>query len=163
MAARRSQECGYAAGFAAETRPQICNVPTAIQCATVTKSPGLSTRGSPVDPGLPDLAAAARRLSASQRTYPHVSRSDRTPSPGRTCAARRKGPDHRLRGSNRVLLRATVESRPDVAYSDAARAPMKSHEGIGSLGRAELCKRCGVPAPPDEYDRCDTADSAPFG
>ena len=47
-----------------------------------------------VHPKIPDLAAAVRRLSAARRTRPHVSRSDRTPSPGHACAARRKGPSH---------------------------------------------------------------------
>ena len=47
-----------------------------------------------VHPKIPDLAAAVRRLSAARRTRPHVSRSERTPSPGQACAARRKGPSH---------------------------------------------------------------------
>jgi hypothetical protein len=91
-----------------------------------------------VNPMIPDFAAAARRLSAAQRTHPHTSRSDRTPSPVCACATRREGPslsdrngaslsaadatnpaawrrgsthpDHRMRGLNRVLLRARIES-----------------------------------------------------
>ena len=47
-----------------------------------------------VHPMIPDLAVAVRRLSAARRTRPHVSRSDRMPSPGHACAARRKGPSH---------------------------------------------------------------------
>ena len=47
-----------------------------------------------VNPMIPDLAVAARRLSAARRTHPHISRSDRTLSPGHACAARRKRPSH---------------------------------------------------------------------
>jgi hypothetical protein len=47
-----------------------------------------------VHPKIPDLAAAVRQLSAPRRTRPHVSRSDRTPSPGHACAACRKRPSH---------------------------------------------------------------------
>ena len=47
-----------------------------------------------VHPKIPDLAAAARRLAASQRTHPHIYRSDRTPGPVCACAARREGPSH---------------------------------------------------------------------
>ena len=110
-------------------------------------------------PKIPDLAAAVRRLSASQRTHPHIYCSDRTPSPDHPCAARRIGPsradgengaslsatdatipaswrrgsthpDHRMRGSNRVLLRATIESPTGGAYYDAARGPTESHASV---------------------------------
>ena len=47
-----------------------------------------------VNPMIPDLAAAVRRLSAAQRTHPHIYRSDRTPSPDHPCAARRERPSH---------------------------------------------------------------------
>ena len=47
-----------------------------------------------VNPMIPDLAVAARRLAASQRTHPHIYRSDRTPGPVCACAARREGPSH---------------------------------------------------------------------
>ena len=47
-----------------------------------------------VNPMIPDLAAAARRLTASERTRPHIYRSDRTPGPVCACAARREGPSH---------------------------------------------------------------------
>ena len=47
-----------------------------------------------VHPMIPDLAAAARRLAASQRTHPQIYRSDRTPGPVCACAARREGPSH---------------------------------------------------------------------
>jgi len=47
-----------------------------------------------VNPMIPDLAAAARRFSAAQRTHPHTYRSDRTPSPDHPCAARRERPSH---------------------------------------------------------------------
>ena len=47
-----------------------------------------------VNPMIPDLAAAARWLSASQRMRPHIHRSDRTPGPVCACAARREGPSH---------------------------------------------------------------------
>ena len=112
-----------------------------------------------VNPMIPDLAVAARRLSASQRTHPHIYCSDRTPSPDNPCAARREGPsradgengaslsatdatipaawrrgsthpDHRMRGSNRVLLRATIDSRTGGAYYDAARGPTECHASV---------------------------------
>ena len=47
-----------------------------------------------VNPMIPDLAAAARRFSAAQRTHPHTYRSDRTPGPVCACASRREGPSH---------------------------------------------------------------------
>jgi hypothetical protein len=47
-----------------------------------------------VHPMIPDLAVAARRLTASQRTHPHIYRSDRTPGPVCACAARRERPSH---------------------------------------------------------------------
>ena len=117
-------------GFAAERRPRIREIPTAIQWQ--------HEESRIVNPMIPDFAAAARRLSAAQRTHPHTSRSDRTPSPVCACATRREGPslsdrngaslsaadatnpaawrrgsthpDHRMRGLNRVLLRARIES-----------------------------------------------------
>ena len=108
-----------------------------------------------VNPMIPDLATAAQRLSAAQRTHPHIPRSDRTSNPDCACAARREGPSqfhrngaslsatdatnptawrrgsthphHRMRGWNRALLRATIETRTDGAESDAAHAPTTCH------------------------------------
>ena len=53
-----------------------------------------SYRGASRFPKIPDLAVAARRLSASQRMHPHIYRSDRTAGPVCACAARREGPSH---------------------------------------------------------------------
>ena len=47
-----------------------------------------------VNPKIPDLAVAAWRLAASQRTRPHIYRSDGTPGPVCACASRREGPSH---------------------------------------------------------------------
>jgi hypothetical protein len=63
-----------------------CRIPTAIRCR--------HEESRIVNPMIPDLAAAVRRLSAAQRTHPHIYRSDRTPSPDHPCAARREGPSH---------------------------------------------------------------------
>ena len=73
-------------GFAAERRPHTCRIPTAIRCR--------HEESRIVNPMIPDLAAAVRRLSAAQRTHPHIYRSDRTPGPVCACAARREGPSH---------------------------------------------------------------------
>ena len=73
-------------GFAAERRPHTCRIPTAIRCR--------HEESRIVNPMIPDLAAAVRRLSAAQRTHPHIYRSDRTPSPDHPCAARRERPSH---------------------------------------------------------------------
>jgi hypothetical protein len=73
-------------GFAAERRPRIREIPTAIQWQ--------HEESRIVNPMIPDFAAAARRLSAAQRMHPHTSRSDRTPSPVCACATRREGPSH---------------------------------------------------------------------
>jgi hypothetical protein len=118
-------------GFAAERRPRIREIPTAIQWQ--------HEESRIVNPMIPDFAAAARRLSAAQRTHPtYISLGSHAKSglrmrhsPGRavTCghrngaslsatdatnpAAWRRGsthPDHRMRGLNRVLLRARIES-----------------------------------------------------
>ena len=141
----------HAHGFAAESRPRIRRIPTAIRWQR--------EESRIVNPMIPDLAVAARRLSASQRTHPHIYCSDRTPSPDNPCAARREGPsradgengaslsatdatnpaawrrgsthpDHRMRGSNRVLLRATIDSRTGGAYYDAARGPTECHASV---------------------------------
>ena len=73
-------------GFAAESWPHPCRIPTAIRWQ--------HEASRIVNPMIPDLAAAARRLAASQRTHPHIYRSDRTPGPVCACAARREGPSH---------------------------------------------------------------------
>jgi len=73
-------------GFAAERRPHTCRIPTAIRWQ--------HEESRIVNPMIPDLAVAARRLSAAQRTHPHIYRSDRTPGPDCACAARREGPSH---------------------------------------------------------------------
>jgi len=62
-----------------------------------------------VHPKIPDLAVAARRLSAARRTRPHVSRSDRTPSPGHASAARRKEPSH---ADGEIALRCRQRTPP---------------------------------------------------
>ena len=133
--------------LAAESRPRIRRIPTAIQWQ--------HEESRIVNPMIPDLAAAAQRLSAAQQMHLRIARSDRTPSPDRACAARREWPsqlhrngasllatdatsptasrrgstrpDHRMRGWNRVLLRATIETRTDAAESNAAHAPTKCH------------------------------------
>ena len=148
---RSSHERLEPSGFAAESRPRIRRIPTAIRWQR--------EESRIVNPMIPDLAVAARRLSASQRTHPHIYCSDRTPSPDNPCAARREGPsradgengaslsatdatnpaawrrgsthpDHRMRGSNRVLLRATIDSRTGGAYYDAARGPTECHASV---------------------------------
>jgi hypothetical protein len=139
-------------GFAAERRPRIREIPTAIQWQ--------HEESRIVNPMIPDLAATAQRFSAAQQTHPHVARSDRTPSPDRACAARREWPsqfhrngasllatdatsptawrrgstrpDHRMRGWNRMLPRATIETRPDAAESNAVHAPTKCHASVNS-------------------------------
>ena len=83
---RSSHERQESSRFAAESRPHPCRIPTAIRWQH--EAPKI------VHPKIPDLAAAARRLAASQRTHPHMYRSDRTPSPVCACAARREGPSH---------------------------------------------------------------------
>jgi hypothetical protein len=133
--------------LAAESRPRTCRIPAAIRWQ--------HEESRIVNPMIPDLAAIAQRFSAAQQTHPHVARSDRTPSPDRACAARREWPsqfhrngasllatdatsptawrrgstrpDHRIRGRNRVLPRATIETRTDAAESNAAHAPTKCH------------------------------------
>ena len=62
-----------------------------------------------VHPKIPDLAAAVRRLSAARWTRPHVSRSDRTPSLGRVCAACRKRPSH---ADGEIALRCRPRTPP---------------------------------------------------
>ena len=84
-AARISQRC---MGMASPRR--VGRIPAEIRRPSNGKHEGSRI----VHPKIPDLAAAVRRLSAARRTRPHVSRSDRTPSPGHACATRRKGPSH---------------------------------------------------------------------
>jgi hypothetical protein len=62
-----------------------------------------------VNPMIPDLAVAARRLSAARRTHPYISRSDRTLSPGHACAARRKRPLH---ADGEIALRCRPRKPP---------------------------------------------------
>jgi len=73
-------------GFAAERRPHPCRIPTAVQWQ--------HEASRIVNPMIPDLAAAARRLAAAEQMRPHKYRSDRTPGPVCACAARREGPSH---------------------------------------------------------------------
>ena len=133
--------------LAAESRPHTCPIPAAIRWQ--------HEESRIVNPMIPDLAAAAQRLSAAQRMHLRIARSDRTPSPDHACTARREGPSqfhrngaslsatdatnprawrrgsthphHRMRGWNRALLRATIETRTDGAESDAAHAPTTCH------------------------------------
>ncbi len=72
-----------------------------------------------VHPKIPDLAAAVRRLSAARRTHPHVSRSDRTPSPGHACAARRKRPSHE---DGEIALRCRPRKPPSPQLGEEAAA-----------------------------------------
>ena len=58
---------------------------------------------------IPDLAVAARRLSAARRTHPYITRSDRTLSPGHACAARRKRPSH---ADGEIALRCRPRTPP---------------------------------------------------
>jgi hypothetical protein len=88
-------------GFAAESRPHTCRIPTAIQW----KHEGSRI----VHPKIPDLAVAARRFSAAQRTHPYITRSDRTLSPGHACAARRKRPSH---ADGEIALRCRPRTPP---------------------------------------------------
>ena len=74
-----------------------------------------------VHPMIPDLAAAVRRLSAARRTRPHVSRSDRTPSPGHACAARRKRPSH---ADGEIALRCRPRT-PATPQLGAEAAPIR--------------------------------------
>ena len=91
----------HAHGFAAERRPRIRRIPTAVRW---------QHEGSRiVHPKITDLAAAVRRLSAARRTRPHVSRSDRTPSPGHACAACRKRPSH---ADGEIALRCRPRTPP---------------------------------------------------
>ena len=107
----------------------------------------------------PNLAAAVRRLTAARRTHSRTSRSYCTPSLGHACAAKRRPmqrrngaslsptdatkptawrrgsahPDHRIRCYDRVLLRATIGSRRDVAYADTRKRANELEEPrIGS-------------------------------
>jgi hypothetical protein len=75
-----------------------------------------------VHPKIPDLAAAVRRLSAARRTGPHVSRSERTPSPGHACAARRKRPSHE---DGEIALRCRPRTPPSPQLGAEA-APSRS-------------------------------------
>ena len=58
---------------------------------------------------IPDLAVAARRLSAARRTHPYITGSDRTLSPGHACAARRKRPSH---ADGEIALRCRPRTPP---------------------------------------------------
>ena len=93
----------HAHGFAAESRPRLRRIPTAIRWQR--------EESRIVNPMIPDLAVAVRRLSASQRTHPHIYCSDRTPSPDNPCAARREGPS-RADGENGASLSATDATNP---------------------------------------------------
>ena len=140
MAARRSQECGYAGAVAAESRPQICNVPTAIPCATATKSPGLSTRGSRT---LPPLHGGSQHRSGRTHIYhariarqvwaTHASATAGDNRIANGCGLLRRGAcaneeprRHRLLGSSRALqaLRGAGTS---------GRVRSMRHSGLGAL------------------------------
>ena len=83
---RSSHEKQEPSGFAAERRPHTVRIPTAVQWQ--------HEASRIVNPMIPDLAAAARRLAAAERMRRHIYRSDRTPGPVCACAARREGPSH---------------------------------------------------------------------
>ena len=88
--------------LAAESRPRIRWIPTAMQWQ--------HEESRIVNPMIPDLAAAAQRLSAAQRMHLRIARSDRTPSPDRACAARREWPSQFHR--NGASLLATDATNP---------------------------------------------------
>ena len=134
-------------GFAAESRPHTGRIPTAIQW----KHEGSRI----VHPMIPDLAVAARRLSAARRTHPYITlgshaksgpRMRRSPQTAVPCGrrnraslsptdateptARRRGsahPDHRLRGWNRVAS-PRRDGRIPAAFRRPSDADTKSPE-----------------------------------
>ena len=88
--------------LAAVVWPHTCRIPT--------PSNGKHEESRIVNPMIPDLAAAAQRLSAAQRTHLRIARSDRTSSPDRACAARREWPSQFHR--NGASLLATDATNP---------------------------------------------------
>jgi hypothetical protein len=88
--------------LAAESRPHTCRIPAAIRWQ--------HEESRIVNPMIPDLAAAAQRLSAAQRTHLRIARSDRTPSPDHACTARREWPSQFHR--NGASLLATDATNP---------------------------------------------------
>ena len=88
--------------LAAESRPHTCRIPAAIRWQ--------HEESRIVNPMIPDLAAAAQRLSAAQRTHLRIARSNRTPSPDHACTARREWPSQFHR--NGASLLATDATNP---------------------------------------------------
>jgi hypothetical protein len=137
---RRRRRAHFAAmqthGFAVENRPRIRRIPTAIQMA---RRRVMTHQSEPCR-----RCAAARSSAADALTYttlvshaksgPRMRRSPRravpcsrrngaslSPTAATKPTAWRRGsahPDHRNRGFCRVLIRATIGSRRDVAYAD---------------------------------------------
>jgi hypothetical protein len=98
-----------------------------------------------VHPEIPDLAVAVRRLSAARRTRPHVSRSDRMPSPGHACAARRKRPSH-------ADIEMALRCRPRTPPSPQLGAKAAPIQIIACEGGTEWLRRGETAAYPPDSD-----------
>ena len=96
---------------------------------------------------IPDLAVAARRLSAARRTHPYITRSGRTLSPGHACAARRKRPSH---ADTEIALRCRPRTPPSPQLGAEA-APIQI---IACKGGTEwLCRGETAASLPDSDGR----------
>ena len=102
------------------------------RCAAVLSSaadaPTYISLGSHAKSGPPMRRSPRRAVPCGHRHGASLSATDAT-----NPAAWRRGsthPDHRMRGSNRVLLRATIDSRTGGAYYDAARGPTECHASV---------------------------------
>ena len=123
-------------GFAAERRPRIREIPTAIQWQ--------HEESRIVNPMIPDFAAAARRLSAAQRMHPHTSRSDRTPSPVCACAARREGPSHATSKWRFAVSHGRQQPRSLAERQHPSRSSHERPDPIAHCGRPSKRERVGL-------------------
>jgi hypothetical protein len=151
---RRRSRAHFAAmqmhGFAAENRPRIRRIPTAIQLARrrVTNRRSepcrrcAAARSSAVD-ALTYIARVARQvwathapLAVKSRPMQQADGASLSPTDATKPTAWRRGsahPDHLIRCYDRVLLRATIGSGRDVAYADTRkRANELEQPRIGS-------------------------------
>jgi hypothetical protein len=121
-------------GFATERRPRIRRIPTAIRWQ--------HEASRIVNPMIPDLAAAVRRLSASQRMHPHMFCSDRTPGPVCARAARREARAAKGRPMRTPKWRFAVGHGRQQPRSLAER----QHPSRSSHERLDPIAHCGRPS-----------------
>jgi len=122
-------------GFAAERRQHPCRIPTAVQWQ--------HEASRIVNPMIPDLAAAARRLAASRRTHPHMYRSDRTPGPVCACAARREGPSHATSKWRFAVGHGRQQPRSLAERQHPSRSSHERPDPIAHCGRPSKRERVG--------------------